>query len=279
MPIESTKTLHVLRCAVADLMAGVPVENSRLVSFGVASLDQALAGGLACGALHEIGPAAPLQVGAATGFAMALAARALGGHGQAVWIQTDFTITETGALYGVGLDLMGLSMERLVTLRVPRPCDALWAMEEVLKCRAVSVVVAEFASEEADLTATRRLALAARAGDGLGLILHPNVVPDGKPLCGQPSCHPTAATTRWEVASARGERDRFGGLGPTTFALSLVKNRRGRTGQWRLSWDHHACAFATSLSLPVASATRDGSHRSALPRDESPLARFRMRAG
>ena len=40
--------------------------------------------------------------------------------------------------------------------------------------------------------------------------------------------------TRWEVASARGARDPFGGLGPTTFALSLVKNRRGHTGQWRL---------------------------------------------
>src|SRR5215470_11726750 len=271
MPIESTKTLHVLRRAVADLIADVPVEDSRLVSFGVASLDQALAGGLACGALHEIGPAASLQGGAATGFTMALAARALGGQrGQAVWIQTDFTVTEAGALYGLGFDFMGLSMDRLVVLRVPRPRDALWAMEETLKCRAVRAVVAEFASEEADLTATRRLGLAARVGSGLGLILHLNT----KLLCGKPSCQPTAATTRWEVASACGERDRFGGFGPTTFALSLVKNRRGRTGQWRLSWDHHEYAFATSLSLPVAPSARDGSYR-----NESPHTQFHLRAG
>ncbi|HSV22922.1 MAG TPA: hypothetical protein VLJ17_07830 [Xanthobacteraceae bacterium] len=272
MSSESSEILHTLRRTVAT---GVPVEDSRLVSFGVASLDQALAGGLACGALHEIGPAASLQGGAATGFTMALAARALGGpRGQAVWIQTDFTVTEAGALYGLGFDFMGLSMDRLVVLRVPRPRDALWAMEETLKCRAVSAVVAEFASEEADLTATRRLALAARAGGGLGLILHLNTTPDAKLPCGQPSCQPTAATTRWEVASACGERDRFGGFGPTTFALSLVKNRRGRTGQWRLSWDHHEYAFATSLSLPVAPSARDGSHR-----NESPHALFRLRAG
>jgi protein ImuA len=280
MPVKPSETLHALRRAVADLTAGVPGEDNRQVSFGVVSLDQALAGGLVCGALHEISPAAPLQGGAATGFAVALAARALRERGQAVWIQPDFTVTEAGALYGLGFDLMGLLMERVIILRVPHPRDVLWAMEEALKCHAVAVAVAEFAREAADLTATRRLALAARAGGGLGLILHLNAACDDKPLCGQPFCrHPTTATTRWEVASAFGMRDRFGGLGPTAFALSLVKNRHGRTGQWRLSWDHHECTFAASLSLPVASATRDGSHRSALPRDESPLARFRMRAG
>jgi len=271
MSAEPSETLHALRRTVADLTAGVPGEDGRLVSFGVASLDQALAGGLACGALHEIGPAAPLQGGAAAGFAMALAARTLRGHSHAVWIQPDFNVAEAGALYGPGLDLMGLPMGRLVILRVPRPRDALWAMEEALKCRAAGVVVAELTGEEADLTATRRLALAAREGGGLGLILHPNTCPANS--------QPSTATTRWEVASARGERDRFGGLGPTTFALSLVKNRRGRTGQWRLSWDHHECAFATSLSLPVAPAARDGSHRDERPCDESPRAQPRIRAG
>src|SRR5215470_14309675 len=164
MSAEPSETLQALRRTVADLATGLPGKDGRLVQFGVASLDQALAGGLACGALHEIGPAAPLQSGVATGFALALAARALGGRGQAVWIQPDFAVPEAGALYGSGLDLMGLPMERLVILRVSHPRDALWAMEEALKCHAVAVVIAEFAREAADLTATRRLALAARAG-------------------------------------------------------------------------------------------------------------------
>jgi protein ImuA len=169
---------------------------------------------------------------------------------RAVWIQPDFAAVEAGSLYGPGLDLMGLPMERLVILRVPRPRDALWAMEEALKCRAAGTVVAELAGEP-DLTATRRLALAAREGGGLGLILHQSICP---------SPPPSTAMTRWEVASARGERDRFGGLGPVTFALSLVKNRRGRTGQWRLSWDHHERAFvAAALPLFVAPADRHGS--------------------
>jgi protein ImuA len=171
-----------------------------------------------------------------------------GGETGVVWIQPDFATAEAGFLYGPGLDLMGLPMARFIVLRVPRPRDALWAMEEALKCRAVGAVVAEFAGEEADLTAMRRLALAAREGGGLGLILHQDC----------PS-QPSTAMTRWEVASARGARDSFGGLGPTTFALSLVKNRRGRTGQWRLSWDHHERAFAAALPLSVAPTACDGS--------------------
>lgn len=263
---ESSETLDMLRRAVADLTPYQPDEGDPPISLGVASLDHALAGGLAGGALHEIGPAAPLHGGAAAGFTLVLVSLALKGGKQAIWIQPDFTVTEAGAPYGPGLDLMGLPMERLVILRVPRPRDALWAMEEALKCRAAGAVVVEIAGEEADLTTTRRLALAAREGGGLGLILHPNAAPDSF------FNHPSTATTRWEVASARSARDRFGGLGPTTFALTLVKNRRGRTGQWRLSWDHHECAFAASLSLPVAPPARDGSARNEQPRTQ-PLIR------
>src|SRR5712672_3419203 len=125
MSAETRETLHALRRSVADLTAGLPGEDGRSIGLGITSLDAALAVGLACGALHEIAPAAPLHGGAAAGFAMALAARALRGGGQAVWIQPDFNVAEAGALYGPGLDLMGLPTGRLVILRVPRPRDAL----------------------------------------------------------------------------------------------------------------------------------------------------------
>ena len=58
-------------------------------------------------------------------------------------IQTDFAALEAGAPYGPGLDLFGLPMARLLVLRVPRPVDALWAMEEALSCRALAIVIAE----------------------------------------------------------------------------------------------------------------------------------------
>src|SRR6202049_3899623 len=91
-------------------------------------------------ALLRIGEVAEFAVsrdgGAATGFATALAELALREGRQAVWIRSDFAAAEAGELYGPGLALMGLSLRRLIVLRVPRPRDALWAMEEALQCRA-----------------------------------------------------------------------------------------------------------------------------------------------
>jgi protein ImuA len=135
----------------------------------------------------------------------------------------------------------------------------LWACEEALKSRGVAVVIAELpeAGEAADFTATRRLTLAARAGGGLGLLLRHRPLPIA-----------TAATSRWQVAAAPSTPDRFGGLGPTAFDLSLNRNRRGRCGRFIVHWDHHACAFLPqALSVGMAAAADDGSI------DPRPLAR------
>ena len=59
---------------------------------------------------------------------------------EAVRIRPDFAAAEAGELYGPGLALMGLPLARLVILEVPRPRDALWAMEEALQCRAAGAV-------------------------------------------------------------------------------------------------------------------------------------------
>src|SRR5262249_24086717 len=155
-----------------------------------------------------------------------------------------------GGPYGPGLELFGLPAARLLMLRVPRPADVLWAMEDALRCRALGCVIAELAGEggEADLTATRRLALAAPdrgsgRGSGLGLLIRH-----------RSSAEPSAAATRWEIASAPGQPDQInrrlggfvGGLGCTRFDLLLRKNRRGPSGRWIIEWDHHERAFQSA---------------------------------
>lgn len=253
--------LRHLRQALATLDndKGFSLAEEELRPLGLPAVDAVLGGGLACAALHELAPAAPAQFGTAAGFALALAALHTAGGRSALLIQTDFAALEAGAPYGPGLDCFGLPMERLIVLRVPRPVDALWACEEALKSRGVAVVIAELpeAGEAADFTATRRLTLAARAGGGLGLLLRHRPLPIA-----------TAATTRWQVAAAPSTPDRFGGLGPTAFDLSLNRNRRGRCGRFIVCWDHHECLFLPqTLSVGVAAAADDGSI------DPRPLAR------
>jgi protein ImuA len=262
-PASPQPTLDRLRQTLAGLdpsLAPRLPDRERLI--GIADpIDAALGGGLACGALHELAPAAHQQFGAASGFAMALAARAQGIRGEVLWIATDFAITESGSPYGPGLDLFGLASARLLLLRVPKPVDVLWAMEEALRCRALACVIAELTGEgeAADLTATRRLALAARDGvsarnSGFGLLMRHKA-----------TVMPSAAMTRWQVGGALSQPDALGvplgNLGRTRFELSLCKNRRGPSGRWIIEWDHHERAFQPALPVGVAAPAFDRSDR------------------
>src|SRR3954462_15039226 len=80
-------------------------------------------GGLVCGALHELAPTAPIHLGATSGFALAVAARASGERRQVLWVTTDYAAGEGGGPYGPGLDLFGMASARLLMLRVSKPVD------------------------------------------------------------------------------------------------------------------------------------------------------------
>jgi protein ImuA len=244
-----------LRQAVADLdpsSAASFGEAAGLITLRLPEVDAVLQGGLARGALHELAPAKPTpqQPAAITGFALALAARAVADGRSALWIQTDFAALEAGLPYGPGLDLFGLPLRHLLILRVSRPLDLLWAFEEALKSRGVAAVLAELpeSGTAADLTATRRLTLAARAGGGLGLLLRHRPCPLA-----------SAAMTRWQVTAAVSRPDDYGGLGRTAFDLSLCKNRRGHCGRWIVCWNHDERSFVPqTLSLAMAETAGDG---------------------
>ncbi len=210
--------------------------------------DAALQGGLSLSELHELAPASPFQHGASLGFALALSVLAQAHDGAIVFVQQDFAALEAGALYGLGCALFGIDPTRLLLVRAATPKDALWAMEEALKTRGVSAVIAELAgyAEAADLTATRRLSLAAQKGRALALLLRQRASP-----------LPSAAATRWLLSDASGPSDLYGGLGRTAFSVTLTKNRRGPCGTWVLQWDDDGSRFEPALPRVVAAAPFD----------------------
>jgi protein ImuA len=129
-------------------------------------------------------------------------------------------------------------------------------MEEALKCQALKIVICELPNDGAlaDLTATRRMTLAARAGGSFAFLLRH-----------RPSLLTSSAETRWEIAAAPSVPDRFGGLGHTAFSASLVKNRRGPIAQWKIMWNHHERTFS-ALPLGVAQAAFDRPDRASIVR-------------
>lgn len=258
MSAAGPATLSSLRRVVAGIEkhhAGLE-SGRKTLSSGIADIDGALGGGLAFDTLHEVAAAGPSDLGAASGFVLALAARA---GGNVLWIQQDqqdWADFDPSFGYGPGLDPFGLPSRHVLMMRLARSSDVMWAMEEALRSRALCVVIGELIYDALadDLKTSRRLVLAARESGSLAFLLRH-----------RPPSAPSAAMTRWQVAPAPSEPDRFGGLGRTAFTLSLIKNRYGPAGEWRVAWDQHERIFSP-LSLGVASASFDRPDRAPLAR-------------
>jgi len=225
------------------------------LALGIPLIDGILGGGLGWGALHEIAAVRETELAAATGFALALTAR--GRKRETIWIAEDLSLAENGAPYGPGLPEIGIAPERLLTVAAARGRDVLWAMEEALRCRAVGVVIGELRGRDIDTVATRRLSLAAAAGNTLGLILR--AAPDDAP---------SAAATRWIIGAAPPVPACGIGpphLGAPRLAAHLIRNRRGHLGAWIVEWNSVEQRFELAThSEPVAGATVNRPHRAAV---------------
>jgi protein ImuA len=237
---------QVLGAAEASFAGSSPI------ALGIPEIDAVLGGGLGDGALHEIAAVRETEIPAATGFALCLVGRINNNSRSrqtAVWIAGDLSLAENGAPYGPGLCEAGIAPERLITVAVARGRDVLWTMEEALRCRAVGAVIGELRARDIDQVATRRLSLAAAAGNTLGLILR--TTPDDTP---------SAAATRWIIGAAVSAPVRS--VGPPRFRAQLVRNRRGHPGAWIVEWNSVEQRFELAANPePVAGAVLDRSLR------------------
>lgn len=86
-----------------------------------------------------------------------------------LWCATSHCRAEHGWLYGPGLVGLGLSPESLVLVEAAREADALWALEEGVRSKALSLAIGLL--KEVGLTPSRRLGLAASAGETPALLL------------------------------------------------------------------------------------------------------------
>ena len=142
-------------------------------------------------------------------FALALAA---GLSGPVLWVQDA---RRRDGLYAPGLAAF-LDPARIVLARPTGPLPLLQVTEEALRSGAVPLVLAELA-EAPDLTASRRLQLAAGTGGGRGLCLIP-----------EDRLRTNAAETRWRAEPVPG----------VDFCQrwEILKNKRGRLGAWQVRW-------------------------------------------
>jgi protein ImuA len=218
---------------------------------GLDSLDARLPEeGLDPAGIHEIAPREAGDVAAAMGFAAALGARRLLSAGTEerplLWCRLTRMGMEAGGLYGPGLDAMGLPAGQMVTVALRKQQAILWTADEALKSGALSAVILDLDPAKCTVTTTRRLQLAAQAGQTPAII-----------VMAQASALPSAARSRWAVASLPSLPPRLDERAPgkPAWRVELRRCRRGKPGFFSVEWDHATHRF--SLVAAVSGGAAD----------------------
>jgi protein ImuA len=146
-----------------------------------------------------------------------------------LWVQDRMAILESGRIHPPGLPTRDL-----IHVEARDARDALWAMEEGVRCSCLSAVIGEIWGDPRalDFTATRRLAVASeRSGTPCWLVR----------LGG--TANLSGARMRWRIASAPSLANALDPRAPGTPAwdADLFRARGSPPGRW--SFVHEAGAF------------------------------------
>ncbi|HET7710174.1 MAG TPA: hypothetical protein VFK50_11710 [Sphingomicrobium sp.] len=159
--------------------------------------------------------------------------------GPLLWVQERMAILETGRIYPPGLGAADLVPE-IIHVEARDARAALWAMEEGLRCNALSAVIGELWGDPAslDFTATRRLAVAAeRSGVACWLVR----------LGG--TANLSGARMRWRIVSSPSLINPLDprASGPAAWDAELFRARGAPPGRWTIA--HEADAFHLVAAL------------------------------
>jgi protein ImuA len=196
--------------------------------------------GLDEGARHaEVFAAAGEGSGAALALALALDAAVVGEERPFLWVQDAAALRLGGRPYHPGLP--AALRYRLIHVAAKSPEDALFALEEGLRCRDLAFVLGEVAGNPRalDFTASRRLSLAAeKHGTPLWLVR----LDARRDL--------SSARMRWQAGAAPSAPPRWNGEAPGTPAwqAELFRARNHPPGEWLLREEGgKLCAGASIL--------------------------------
>lgn len=187
------------------------------------------------GAIHEFISHEPEDAAATRGFLSGLLASIVRNDGIGIWIGTQ------RKLFPPALKSFGVAPDRFLFIDLPKERDVQWAMEEALKCAALTTVVAEM--REISFKDSRRLQLAVEQSKVTGFILHAST----KQL------NTTACVSRWRVKSLPSDTvDELPGIGFPKWHVELLRIRNGRPGAWDIQWKMGRFVHITTSQRPAS---------------------------
>jgi protein ImuA len=170
------------------------------------------------GCVHEFLSAQAEGTAATSGFLAGLLSSLMGRNGTALWISSSRT------LFPPALKAFGIQPDRFIFIDLQKEKDVLWAMDEALKCSAITAVVGEM--NQISFTASRRLQLAVEQSQVTGFVLRHSH-----------NLNTTSCVSRWKITSLASERvDDLPGIGFPKWRVELLRIRNGKPGSWDVQW-------------------------------------------
>jgi protein ImuA len=176
-------------------------------------------GSFPLGAVHEMISEGAEARASTAGFSSGILTGLIQNGGAAVWIGNAPT------LFPPALKSFGINPGQVIFIDLKKEKDQLWAMEEALKCSALSAVIGEI--PELSFTHSRRFQLAVEQSKTTGFILRNNPKTQS----------PNACVARWKIKPLPSiSEEGLPGLGHPAWEVSLLKIRNGRPQSWIVEW-------------------------------------------
>lgn len=170
-------------------------------------------------AVHEFITSEYDDSASTTGFIAGFVSKLIGKSGAALWVG------KSNNVFPPALKKFGVDPERVVFANMKNDKGVAWAMEESLKCSALSAVVGEM--KNLDFTTSRRLQLAVEQSKVTGFVIRKY----------SRKINPTACVSRWKIRSIASEDLGIPGVGFPTWKVELLKIRNGHPDSWIIQWE------------------------------------------
>jgi protein ImuA len=169
------------------------------------------------GAIHEFMSSNSEDSAASYGFINVVLAPLMAAGGVTIWVGTRRTV------FPAALELFGIRPDKFIFIELANERHIMWALEEALKCPALTAVVGEI--EGISFTASRRLQLAVEQSRVTGFI-----------HCTKPhKVATTASACRWKIKHLPSYTvDEIPGVGFPQWRVELMRVRNGKPGTWNL---------------------------------------------
>ncbi|UAY56710.1 ImuA family protein [Arachidicoccus terrestris] len=237
MQVQKKGTIEKLRREILDLQGPGIRQNSEQTNIPLGPILYHMPGGaFPTGVIHEfISPSLP-SAAATTGFISALIHSLMQNNKPCLWVSTR------PLAFPSGLKIFGIEPDRFIFIDTKKDREALWTIEEGLKCSSLCAVIGEI--NALDFKQSRRLQLAVENSRVTGFInrLFPRNI------------QPTACVSRWQILPVKSQLpDNLPGIGFPRWKVDLLKIRNGRTGSWQIEWSDNKLCIEDNTLHPIIS--------------------------